>query len=54
MPAEAFFTIKNRHSVLGTYSIDANGDTTLANEGGYRVRNGKQVFDTVLEAKPTA
>jgi hypothetical protein len=40
--------------VLGSYSIDSNGDTTLASEGGYRVKDGKQVFDTVLEAKPTS
>jgi branched-chain amino acid transport system substrate-binding protein len=50
---KAFFAIKRRDSVLGAYSIDPNGDTTLASEGGYRVRNGKQVFDTVLQAKPT-
>jgi branched-chain amino acid transport system substrate-binding protein len=51
---EAFFAIKRRDSVLGAYAIDPNGDTTLASEGGYRVKNGKPVFDTVLEAKPTS
>ena len=51
---QAFFGIKRPDSVLGSYSIDPNGDTTLASEGGYRVKDGKQVFDTVLRAKPTS
>jgi branched-chain amino acid transport system substrate-binding protein len=40
----------DRHSVLGTYSIDANGDTTLAAVSGYRVSDGLPVFPTPLEA----
>lgn len=48
---DAFFSIKDRDSVLGTYSIDPNGDTTASQEGGYRVKHGKQVFDTLLTAK---
>ena len=31
---DAFFKIKDRDSVLGTYSIDENGDTTLSDYGG--------------------
>ena len=46
----AFFKIKNRDSVLGKYSIDANGDTTLSSYGGNRVENGKLVFDKVIDA----
>jgi branched-chain amino acid transport system substrate-binding protein len=48
---DAFFAIKDRDSVLGKYSIDPNGDTTASQEGGYRVKQGKQVFDTLLTAK---
>jgi branched-chain amino acid transport system substrate-binding protein len=44
------FNTKNRDSVLGTYSIDENGDTTLTDYGMYKVSNGKLVFDRVLKA----
>jgi branched-chain amino acid transport system substrate-binding protein len=37
--------------VLGTYSIDENGDTTLTDYGANRVRNGKLVFDKVIKAQ---
>jgi branched-chain amino acid transport system substrate-binding protein len=47
---DAFFKIKDRDSVLGKYSIDANGDTTLSSYGGNRVENGKLVFDKVIDA----
>ena len=40
----------DRHSVLGTYSIDANGDTTLGTVSGYRVSDGLPVFPTPLKA----
>ena len=46
---DAFFATKNRESVLGTYSIDENGDTTLADYGAYRVEGGSLVFDKVLK-----
>jgi branched-chain amino acid transport system substrate-binding protein len=48
---DAFFKIKNRESVLGTYSIDENGDTTLSDYGGDRVVGGKLVFDKVIKAQ---
>jgi branched-chain amino acid transport system substrate-binding protein len=48
---DAFYKIKNRQSVLGTYSIDENGDTTLTDYGGNRVVDGKLVFDKVIKAK---
>jgi branched-chain amino acid transport system substrate-binding protein len=38
-----FFAIKNRDSVLGTYSINANGDTSLAPFVFSRPANGKLV-----------
>ena len=48
---DAFFNIKDRDSVLGRYSIDEFGDTTLTDYGADRVKNGKLVFDKVLKAK---
>jgi branched-chain amino acid transport system substrate-binding protein len=45
---DAFFATKDRSSVLGTYSIDADGDTTLTQYGGYRVQGDKLVFDRVI------
>jgi branched-chain amino acid transport system substrate-binding protein len=44
----AFFDTQDRRSVLGTYSIDDVGDTTLNRLAGYRVTNGRPVFDTAL------
>jgi branched-chain amino acid transport system substrate-binding protein len=46
-----FFKIKNRDSVLGKYSIDANGDTTLSDYGGNKIKSGKLVFDKVIKAQ---
>jgi ABC-type branched-subunit amino acid transport system substrate-binding protein len=40
----------DRHSVLGTYSIDSDGDTTLRSISGYRIAAGQPVFDTQLTA----
>jgi branched-chain amino acid transport system substrate-binding protein len=48
---DAFFKIKDRNSVLGTYSIDENGDTTLSDYGADRINGGKLVFDKVIKAK---
>lgn len=44
----AFFNIDNRVSPLGTYSIDADGDTTLDRYGSYRIVDDGLQFDTVL------
>ncbi len=41
---KALFDTKDRQSVLGTYSIDENGDTTLTDYGVYKIENGQQVF----------
>ena len=48
---DAFFATKDRESVLGTYSIDADGDTTLTQYGGYRVQGSKLVFDRVINTE---
>jgi branched-chain amino acid transport system substrate-binding protein len=38
-----------RSSVLGTYSIDQDGDTSIKSYGSYRVRDGRLVFLRVLD-----
>lgn len=48
---DALFATRDRQSVLGTYSIDANGDTTLREYGVYRIRNGEFVFDRTIVAR---
>jgi branched-chain amino acid transport system substrate-binding protein len=48
---DAFYKIKDRQSVLGTYSIDENGDTTLSDYGGNRIEGGKLTFDKVIKAQ---
>jgi branched-chain amino acid transport system substrate-binding protein len=48
---DAFFKIKDRDSVLGKYSIDENGDTTLSDYGSDRIKDKKLVFDKVLKAQ---
>jgi branched-chain amino acid transport system substrate-binding protein len=40
----AIFATHDRHSVLGTYSIDHNGDTSLDRYGVYRVHDGQLAF----------
>jgi branched-chain amino acid transport system substrate-binding protein len=47
---DAFFDTRDRRSVLGTYSIDEVGNTTLKAIAGYRVSAGRPVFDTALHA----
>jgi hypothetical protein len=51
---DAFFKIKDRDSVLGTYSIDANGDTTLSSYGGNTVSGGRIVFNKVITGETHA
>jgi branched-chain amino acid transport system substrate-binding protein len=43
---KALLATKDRHSVIGTYSFDRNGDTTLRSYGLYKVqgRRGTLVF----------
>jgi ABC-type branched-subunit amino acid transport system substrate-binding protein len=47
---ERVLTTRERRSVIGTYSIDANGDTTLAVVGGYRLSSERLVPLTNLPA----
>jgi branched-chain amino acid transport system substrate-binding protein len=47
----ALFDTKDRESVLGTYSIDENGDTTLTDYGLYSVADGELEFDQTIKAQ---
>ena len=40
----AIFDTRDRRSVLGTYSIDRNGDTTLRRYGVYGIVRGQLAF----------
>jgi branched-chain amino acid transport system substrate-binding protein len=48
---KALFATKDRDSVLGTYSIDENGDTTLTDYGVYKIVAGEQVFLETIKAQ---
>ena len=48
----AFFQTRDRDSVLGRYSIDPNGDTTLTQYGVYTIEGGELRFDRVVDAGP--
>jgi branched-chain amino acid transport system substrate-binding protein len=47
---DALFETKGRESVLGTYDIDENGDTTITDYGVYRIEDGELVFDSTVRA----
>src|SRR5205085_1101784 len=46
----AIFSTKNLPSVLGTYSINSNGDTTITDYGSYKIVNGKPLFLKTIAA----
>jgi branched-chain amino acid transport system substrate-binding protein len=46
----AIHSTANKQSVLGTYSINANGDTTLTDYGAYGVKNGSDFFLKTIHA----
>jgi branched-chain amino acid transport system substrate-binding protein len=48
---DAFMGMRNRRSVLGTYSIDRYGDTTLSTFAGDRVTRAGLVLDKVLKVR---
>ena len=47
---KAIFETKDRQSVLGTYSIDENGDTSLTDYGIYSIEDGTLKFDKTIKA----
>ena len=46
---DEYFSISERPSALGSYSIDANGDTTLTFYGAYRVEGGQLVLGRAMD-----
>jgi branched-chain amino acid transport system substrate-binding protein len=48
---DALFNTKGRESVLGTYDIDENGDTTLTDYGVYTIEGGELGFDQTIQAE---
>src|SRR5215218_7861575 len=48
---DALFATKGRESVLGTYDIDENGDTTLTDYGVYSIDGGELKFEETVKAK---
>ncbi len=48
---DGLFATSGRESVLGTYDIDENGDTTLTDYGVYRIEGGELVFDQTVQAE---
>jgi branched-chain amino acid transport system substrate-binding protein len=48
---DALLSTTERHSILGNYSIDGNGDTTLDSVTGYRIGDGLPVFPVKLTAQ---
>ena len=48
---EALFNTKGRQSVLGTYDIDDNGDTTLTDYGVYTINDGELIFGETVKAE---
>jgi branched-chain amino acid transport system substrate-binding protein len=46
-----FFAIRNRRSVLGRYSIQPNGETTLSRYGVDRVAGGRPVFSHAIDVR---
>jgi len=48
---DALFDTQDRDSVLGTYSIDENGDTTLTDYGVYTIEGGELTFDQTVQAE---
>ncbi|MDQ4048766.1 MAG: branched-chain amino acid ABC transporter substrate-binding protein [Actinomycetota bacterium] len=46
------FNTKGRKSVLGTYSIDSTGDSSITDYGAYKIKNGELSFFKTVKAKP--
>jgi branched-chain amino acid transport system substrate-binding protein len=49
---KALFDTKGRSSVIGRYSIDENGDTTLTDYGVFAIQDGAPVFERTIKVKP--
>jgi branched-chain amino acid transport system substrate-binding protein len=49
---EEFFAIRDRRSVIGTYSIASSGETTLSKYAIDKIKNGTAVFWRAFEVSP--
>ena len=49
---ELLFQTKDKDSVLGTYSLDENGDTTLTDYGLYTIKGGQPTYEKRIVADP--
>jgi branched-chain amino acid transport system substrate-binding protein len=47
---KALFETKDKSSVLGSYSIDANGDTSLTDYGLYTIVDGELTYSKKIVA----
>jgi branched-chain amino acid transport system substrate-binding protein len=45
------FATKDRVSVLGTYSMDSTGDSTIKDYGAYKIENGALTYYKTIKAK---
>jgi branched-chain amino acid transport system substrate-binding protein len=48
------FKTKDKKSVLGTYSVDKDGDVTTKQFGRFFVKNGKLTYDKTVEVQKDA
>jgi branched-chain amino acid transport system substrate-binding protein len=48
----ALFQTKNRKSILGTYSLDSEGDTSLTDYGVYVIKGKALTFNNVVHTSP--
>jgi branched-chain amino acid transport system substrate-binding protein len=48
------FKTKDKKSVLGTYSVDKDGDVTTKQFGRFFVKNGKLTYDKTVEVEKDA
>jgi branched-chain amino acid transport system substrate-binding protein len=46
------FATKDRNSVIGNYSIDADGETTLSSYGVDRIVNGRPAYYRAIKIGP--
>jgi branched-chain amino acid transport system substrate-binding protein len=46
-----FFSVRGRESVIGRYSIQADGETTLSRYGIDRIGGGRPVFYRAMEVR---
>jgi branched-chain amino acid transport system substrate-binding protein len=48
---DELFNTSGRESVLGTYDIDENGDTTLTDYGVYTIKGGELEYAETVKAE---